>query len=133
MGVNDLTNLRSGQTFSVSQVIPHPDFEESRLVNNIAVLVLDSAIDLVSDDDVNAACLPQCDEMFDYQFANGTGTRCWISGFGKNVHGVVQNTMSKIDVPIFPAEDCSVVLRDEFVRIQPGVTKVSISLSFLLF
>ena len=33
---------------------------------------------------VNTACLPGCREQFDFKFENGTGTRCWVAGWGKD-------------------------------------------------
>ena len=51
----------------------HPDFDEKRLSDNIAILVLNKPIDLSERDSVNAACLPACNNMFDYTFPNKTG------------------------------------------------------------
>jgi secreted trypsin-like serine protease len=64
-------------------------------------------IDLTSTDDINAACLPGCDDQFNYQFNNGTGVRCWVAGWGKDGKGgkfqVIQN---KVDVPLMRSSEC---------------------------
>ena len=54
----------------------HPRFNPNRLSDDIAVLLLDRPINLLSRNGVNAACYPGCNNMFDYQFNNGTGVRC---------------------------------------------------------
>jgi hypothetical protein len=66
------------QEFLVTKISKHPDFAESNLYNNIAVLTLEKPIDLINSNGINAACLPTCNDMFEYQFANGTGTRYCI-------------------------------------------------------
>ena len=52
----------------------HPDFQWRNLKSNLAVITTGVEIPLNSGD-VGAACLPHCVGMFNYQFANGTGTR----------------------------------------------------------
>jgi len=52
----------------------HPRFNPNRLSDDIAVLILDRAINL-NKKGVNAACYPGCPDMFDHQFNNGTGVR----------------------------------------------------------
>jgi len=53
----------------------HPEFNSRNLFNNIAVLDLETPINLTQYDGINAACLPACNDMFDFKFRNGTGTR----------------------------------------------------------
>lgn len=53
----------------------HPLFDASRLSYDLTVLHLDRRINLRRTDGVNAACLPQCGDMFGFRFPNGTGVR----------------------------------------------------------
>ncbi len=74
--------LSDPDTYPVRSVAVHPRFDRARLRNNVAVLRLRRRVGLASGG-AAAACLPQCRGMFDYQFANGTGTRC---GRKKSLH-----------------------------------------------
>ena len=50
---------------------------------------------------MNTACLPSCDNMFDYQFNNGTGVRCWVAGWGKDeIDGTFQVKQKKVSLPL---------------------------------
>merc|ERR1711872_449257 len=65
------------EEYTVTRLLKHPQFNAGRLDNDIALLYVDRDIDL-NNPDVNTACLPSCDNQFDYQFSNGTGVRCWV-------------------------------------------------------
>merc|ERR1712012_447640 len=71
------------QEYTIVRILKHPQFSAGRLSNDIALLYTDRDIDL-SQSNVNTACLPSCDNQFDYVFNNGTGVRCWVAGWGKN-------------------------------------------------
>ena len=50
---------------------------------------------------MNTACLPSCDSMFGHRFANGTGVRCWVAGWGKNeFDGGFQFKQKKVALPL---------------------------------
>ena len=53
---------------------------------------------------VNAACYPGCKDMFRHQFSNGTGTRCWMAGYGynKDKKTPFKTLLRKIDIAIMP-------------------------------
>ena len=72
---NPRTEPERHQDYIVVRFKVHDDFNKNRLDNNIAVLMLEKPIQLQNHDGANAACLPACDNMFDYKFSNGTGTR----------------------------------------------------------
>ena len=68
----EVTNF---QEYEVTKMRVHPEFSPDTVVNNLAVLEVATPIDLRTNNNVNAACFPACDGMFDYKFQNGTGTR----------------------------------------------------------
>merc|ERR1711922_64342 len=70
--------LNQDNDFIGTCVIVPEDFS-----NNNAILKVDRNIDL-NKNHVNTACLPSCDEQFNFRFNNGTGTRCWVAGWGKD-------------------------------------------------
>ncbi len=76
MGEHDLrapsstANARVFDSYPVVSVVTHHGFTLGRLANNIAVVKVKRRID-----NVTPACLPNCRGMFDFQFANGTGTK----------------------------------------------------------
>ena len=91
----------------MSRFITHPNFHKKRLTDDIAVIILERPINLVSKNGVNAACFPACNNMFEHKFDNGTGVRCWVAGWGSDDKGgnfsLVQR---KVDVPIFDRHRC---------------------------
>lgn len=118
VGKNDLIKVRiieydasgfnnpeteSHQEFTVTRFKNHPRYNDKRLNHDVALLFLNQRINLISSKNVNAACLPKCADMFDYTFTNGTGTRCWVAGWGKDREGGnFQFIQKKVDVPIVP-------------------------------
>merc|ERR1712113_1137042 len=72
-----------------------------------ALLYTDRDIDL-SQSNVNTACLPSCDNQFDYVFNNGTGVRCWVAGWRKNeFDGSFQFIQKKVTLPLVPDQRCN--------------------------
>jgi len=109
------------EEYSVSQFRKHHQFDAKRLDNDIAVIKVDRDINL-NHRYVNAACMPQCDGQFDYQFSNGTGTRCWVAGWGKNeFDGSFQFVQHKVDVPIVDRGQCNQALKRKLNEQQFGV------------
>ncbi len=102
------------QDYFVVRFITHPQFNAKRLSNDIAVLILERPIDLVGTNGVNAACLPACNNMFDYKFGNGTGVRCWVAGWGKDAEdGQFSFIQRKVDVPLYDRNRCELRLKQE--------------------
>jgi hypothetical protein len=83
-GFKQVENTRH-QEYQVDNVVRHPQYDADRLSYDVAVLKvvtrpdnfggIKGRIDLTQTDDVNAACLPGCDDQFDYQFRNQSGVR----------------------------------------------------------
>jgi hypothetical protein len=110
------------QEYLTETPIIHPRYDSTRLSYDLAVLKVQTRpdgfggikgrIDLTSRDEVNSACLPGCDNMFDYEFSNHTGLRCWVAGWGKDgVDGQFQIIQNKVDVPLMPRDDCQNVMQ----------------------
>lgn len=99
------------EEYTVTRVIKHPGFNPGRLSNDIALLFVDRNINLFHPY-VNTACLPSCDEQFDFQFSNSSGVRCWVAGWGKNeFDGSFQFLQRKVDVPLVNSAQCNVDLK----------------------
>jgi len=103
--------------YQVDSMRSHPRYDATRLSHDLAVLKvvtrpdgfggIRGRIDLAQSDDINAACLPGCDDQFDYQFRNGTGVRCWVAGWGKDgADGQFQIIQNKVDVPLMNSFEC---------------------------
>merc|ERR1711999_25140 len=71
------------EEYTVTRILKHPQMSNTRLSNDLAILYVDRDINL-NHPYVNTACLPSCDNQFDYQFSNGTGVRCYVAGWGKD-------------------------------------------------
>jgi len=122
IGKSDLLKVRVGEydatgfnppeelehiEYTVRRILKHPGFNPSRLDNDIAILYTDRNIDL-RQTNINTACLPSCNQQFDYKFGNGTGTRCHVAGFGKDeFDGKFQVVQRKVDVPIVDSTKCN--------------------------
>jgi len=81
-GFND-PETQNHEEYTVMRILKHPQMSNTRLSNDIAILYVDRNINL-NHPYVNTACLPSCDNQFDYKFSNGTGVRCYVAGWGKD-------------------------------------------------
>ncbi|XP_014478380.1 PREDICTED: trypsin-3-like isoform X2 [Dinoponera quadriceps] len=91
---------------SVSRVVLHPEYNSQNLQNDIAVLTLSSAAPIATSPNINTACLPSA--------APAAGTRCWVSGWGKDAfgpNGRYQSILKEVDVPVRSQADCQTALR----------------------
>jgi len=110
-GFND-PETQNHEEYTVTRILKHPQMSNTRLSNDIAILYVDRDINL-DHPYVNTACLPSCDNQFDYQFSNGTGVRCYVAGWGKDeVDGSFQFIPRKVDVPIVNNNQCEIGLRN---------------------
>lgn len=54
--------------YEVVKITKHPRYKPKRFSNDIAVLTVETNIRLTNKNGVNAACLPACDNQFDFEF-----------------------------------------------------------------
>jgi secreted trypsin-like serine protease len=109
------------QEYTVVKILKHPNFDPARLHHGLAILTLEKAIDLNSPV-VNTVCLPSCDDQFDFRFNNGTGTRCWVAGWGKNAtDGTFQFLQHKVDIPLVDNTRCNAELKAAINAKKSGV------------
>jgi len=136
IGQSDLLKVRVGEwdasgfnapereehdEYTVVRITKHPRFSSKRLNYNMAILKVDRDIDLRKNS-VNTACLPSCDNQFDFKFNNGTGTRCWVAGWGKDqVNGQFQFIQRKVDLPLYDFNRCQQTLKTAMNKRQPGL------------
>jgi len=119
-GFNDPERFQH-EEYTVTRLLKHPQFNAGRLDNDIALLYVDRDIDL-NNPYVNTACLPSCDNQFDYQFSNGTGVRCWVAGWGKNeFDGSFQFIQHKVDIPLVDSTTCNRKLKTALNNQRRGV------------
>lgn len=64
----------------VREYVTHPGYYRGGLYNDVALVVLDHPVDIT--ENVNIVCLPQPNDNFD-------GSRCFASGWGKDLFGTV--------------------------------------------
>lgn len=90
----------------VRDLVVHPEFVAGNLMNDIALLRLDSPVD-TSLPHVNPACLPSVDESF-------TRQRCWVTGWGKDSFGQkgsFQAVLREVELPVIGPTECESALR----------------------
>ncbi|KAI4500249.1 hypothetical protein M0802_004666 [Mischocyttarus mexicanus] len=93
------------QDRTVDKIITHEKFHSGALYNDIAVLILSQPVEIA--ENVDLVCLPEQNAVFD-------GTRCFASGWGKDVFGKeghYQVILKKVEVPIVPRDTCQNILR----------------------
>jgi len=109
------------EEYTVTRILKHPAFNPARLSNDIALLFVDRNINLFHPY-VNTACLPSCDEQFDFQFSNSSGVRCWVAGWGKNeFDGSFQFLQRKVDVPLVNNAQCNADLKSALNSQSSGI------------
>lgn len=90
----------------VRDIVVHPEFVAGNLVNDVALLRLDSPVDSTLPH-VNPACLPTLDESFARQ-------RCWVTGWGKDSFGQkgsFQSVLQEVELPVVGQSECEMSLR----------------------
>jgi len=118
-GFND-PEVQTHVEYTVTRILKHPQMSNSRLSNDIAILYVDKDINM-NHPYVNTACLPSCDNQFDFQFTNGTGVRCYVAGWGKDeADGSFQVIPRKVDLPLVSNSQCQAGLRSALNRQRPG-------------
>jgi len=112
--------IQSHEEYTVTRILKHPQMSLTRLNNDIALLYVDRDINL-NHPYVNTACLPSCDNQFDYQFSNGTGVRCYVAGWGKDESdGSFQFIPKKVDLPLVNNQQCEASLKAALNAQKPG-------------
>ena len=106
------------QDYTVGLIRPAPGFNKKRPgKDDFAFLKLEKTIDLSFSNHLSAACLPTCDKMFDSEFKNGTGTRCYVGGWGQDVEtGEYVSKLKKVDVPIMDSGTCQERIRKAYAE-----------------
>ncbi|KAF4518267.1 hypothetical protein B566_EDAN018383 [Ephemera danica] len=93
------------QDRGVVKVIVHDQYYAGALYNDVALLILQSPVDPA--DNVDVVCLPEQGQVFDH-------SRCFASGWGKNVfgkEGQYQVILKKVELPVVPRDPCLRALR----------------------
>lgn len=82
----------------------HPSFNSQNLQNDVAIIRLSSSVPVSTSPNINTACFPTSQPA--------TGTRCWVTGWGKNAFdGSYQPILKEVDVPIVDQASCETRLR----------------------
>uniref|UniRef100_A0A182J0I2 Uncharacterized protein n=1 Tax=Anopheles atroparvus TaxID=41427 RepID=A0A182J0I2_ANOAO len=92
------------QEYTVTRYFVHPNFNAANLRNDIAILRLSGTVNLGTTPTIATGCLP---------VTSFTGSRCWVSGWGKNdfTTGAFQSIPKEVDVPIVATASCQTALR----------------------
>ncbi|XP_014488938.1 PREDICTED: serine protease 42-like isoform X3 [Dinoponera quadriceps] len=93
------------QDRDVEKVVVHEKFHSGALFNDYAILILKEPVEFK--ENVDIVCLPETNAIFD-------GSRCFASGWGKDVFGKegrYQVILKKVDVPVVPHNTCQDTLR----------------------
>ncbi|XP_078053653.1 inactive CLIP domain-containing serine protease A3 [Augochlora pura] len=94
------------QEYMIQRIVIHTNFHSDNLQNDVAVITLSSTVPVSRSPNINTACFPTAEPA--------AGTRCWVSGWGKDAfgkNGQYQSIMKEVDVPIVTQSTCEVSLR----------------------
>ena len=107
LGVQYMSEKKSGVVFNVSRVIAHPGYDKIRSLNDIALIKLDGRVEL--SERVQLACLPDPKQpgypsKVDVSaYANGWGT---LDNYGEMTPDVLQN----VEITVFDSQACENVI-----------------------
>lgn len=90
----------------MQEVIIHPEFYPGNLDNDLALLKLESPVD-INLPHISPACVPE-------EYENFAGHRCWVTGWGKDAFGSIgsyKSTLKKVDLPILGHDECEKILQ----------------------
>merc|ERR1712088_683963 len=99
------TEPRPHQDRYVQTLDIHPEFNPRNLANDWAVLYTSQDFDLQAH--IDTVCLPQPEELFDFQ-------TCFATGWGKDQFGAAGNyqvVLKEIDLPVVGHDQCEASLR----------------------
>lgn len=91
----------------VAQIIKHPKFYPGTLENDIALIRLETPIQLSANPHIVPVCLP-------YHGENFAGRKCWTAGWGKSAfghQGEYQSVLKKVDLPVIGHSTCNAILK----------------------
>lgn len=94
------------QDRDIKSVVIHRDFYLPTLLNDIAILILKTPVELA--ENVNTVCLPPPNYSFDKE-------RCLVSGWGKDSlsrESRFQTFLKKLELPIIPNRLCQTMFRN---------------------
>ncbi|XP_053977544.1 phenoloxidase-activating factor 2-like [Hylaeus volcanicus] len=92
--------------YTARKISVHPNFNSVNLQNDVAVITLSGTVPVSSSPNINTVCFPSA--------VPAAGTRCWVSGWGKDAFGTngkYQSTMKEVDVPLVDEATCETALR----------------------
>lgn len=91
----------------VAQIIKHPKFYPGTLENDIALIRLETPVQLSANPHIVPVCLP-------YRGENFAGRKCWTAGWGKSAfghQGEYQSVLKKVDLPVIGHSTCNSILK----------------------
>ncbi|XP_038221444.1 phenoloxidase-activating factor 2-like [Zerene cesonia] len=105
----------------VKKIVVHPDFNEKRSSNNVALLILQSPFNLTDQPHMGLACLGR-------QTPN-PGTLCYSMGWGKNFFDSQEyaTVLKKVPLPIVERNSCEYSLRTTLLGSKFRLNNVDVS------
>ncbi|KAF8776918.1 Phenoloxidase-activating factor 2 like protein [Argiope bruennichi] len=98
------TEFLAHEDYKVSKIIVHPDFRNTSLWNDIALLRLEEPVLFAPH--IDTVCLPEYDEIF-------SGQNCVVTGWGKDAYkgGTFSNIMKEVALQVIDDYKCEEMLR----------------------
>ena len=92
--------------YLTQKIVVHSNFNSVNLENDVALITLSGTVPISNCPNINTACFPSA--------APAAGTKCWVSGWGKDAFGTngkYQSRMKEVDVAIVDEGTCEASLR----------------------
>ncbi|GIY00203.1 serine proteinase stubble [Caerostris extrusa] len=92
------------EDYNVSKILVHPEFRNTSLWNDVALLRLSEPVLFAPH--IDTVCLPQHDEIF-------AGQNCVVTGWGKDAYkgGTFSNVMKEVALQVIEDYKCEEMLR----------------------
>jgi len=99
------------QESGIEQILLHPDYDERKFVNNLAILRTEA--NFFYQLHIGPVCLPRPYEDFTTS-DKGSEERCWSSGWGANQfeQGIFSDFMKKVNLGVVPRNECQTRLKN---------------------
>jgi len=115
--VKEETELLEAQEAEVAEIFLHPEYDERRVTNNLAILRTEK--NFLYQEHIGPVCLPRPNEAFD----NEKGRECWSSGWGADQfapQAAFSDELKKVKLDVVNRQECQRKLQktERFKNVQ---------------
>ncbi|CAF0860141.1 unnamed protein product [Brachionus calyciflorus] len=102
--VHNLSKVTSSQVYSIKEIIAHENYDESTILNDIAILKLDKEVEL--NERIQLACLPNYSLEL---YPSDVNIKSWVQGWGliEQANKTLPSSLQNVQVTIYDMSYCT--------------------------